>query len=94
MTRVKIEQIFDFPAPPQIPTPPAWEYWAPPTLTATQTVFTLPVAPQMVLAFRNGLAMKPGLDYTWYATEITFVAGQIPQAGDEMMFYFVPEGER
>lgn len=57
------------------------------TINGTNTAFTLSNIPnpQSSLAlFRNGLMLKPGLDYTLSSAAITFLSVDIPVVGDTL----------
>ena len=57
------------------------------TLNGINTVFTLLFAPSPVnslILFRNGLLQTHGFDFSLAGNVITFLAGSIPQAGDEL----------
>lgn len=57
-------------------------------INGVNTAFTLNTAPSpsnSLTLYRNGLAMKAGLDYSVAGTTITFVASQVPATGDVLL---------
>src|SRR5450631_3063633 len=57
------------------------------TLNGINAVFTLLFAPSPVnslILFRNGLLQTHGFDFSQAGNVVTFLAGSIPQAGDEL----------
>lgn len=58
------------------------------TLDGINTTFTLLFAPSPVnslILFRNGLLQTHGFDYSLAGNVVTFLAGSVPQAGDELI---------
>ena len=58
------------------------------TVDGSNTTFTLANAPNpssSVALFRNGLLMKPGMDYTVSGSSVLFQTGVAPQPGDTLL---------
>ena len=60
-------------------------------IDGTNATFTLSNTPNPVTSlalFRNGIAQKPGLDYTLTGATVQFLSGAIPQPGDILMAWY------
>ncbi|MBI3469911.1 MAG: hypothetical protein HY013_00975 [Candidatus Solibacter usitatus] len=56
-------------------------------VNGVNAAFTLAAAPNPVsslMVFRNGILKRQGIDYTVGGNSVTFLAGQIPQSGDNL----------
>jgi hypothetical protein len=61
------------------------------TINGVNAVFTLQTAPspsQSLLLAVNGVVQKPGVDFTLSSSTVTFLAGAIPEAGDELLSWY------
>ena len=61
------------------------------TINGVNTTFTLaeaPVPPASLQVVRNGIVLRAGVDFNLSSNSITFVAGAIPQTGDELMSWY------
>jgi hypothetical protein len=61
------------------------------TINGVNAVFTLQTAPNPVQSLQlavNGVMQKPGVDFTLSSATITFLAGAIPQGGDELLSWY------
>ena len=61
------------------------------TIDGVNDEFTLVAAPSPAESLQlvvNGMMQKPGVDFTLSSNTITFVAGAIPQAGDELLSWY------
>jgi len=61
------------------------------TINGVNAVFTLQAAPspaQSLLLAVNGVIQKPGEDFTLSSNTVTFLAGAIPQTGDELLSWY------
>jgi hypothetical protein len=61
------------------------------TIDGVNDEFTLATAPSPAASLQlivNGVTQKPGVDFTLSSNTITFVAGAIPQAGDELLSWY------
>lgn len=61
------------------------------TVNGTTAAFTLAHSPSpasSLILQRNGVGLKQGLDYAVSGSNITFVAGAMPQAGDVLQCWY------
>ena len=61
------------------------------TINGVNAGFTLQTAPspaQSLLLAVNGVIQKPGVDFTLSSNTVTFLAGAIPEAGDELLSWY------
>jgi hypothetical protein len=54
-------------------------------VNAMFTLSTAPVPAASLSVFRNGMLQTPGSSYTLQGSTVTFLAGHLPQAGDQVM---------
>jgi hypothetical protein len=58
------------------------------TINGVNATFTLTKAPQRLIVYKNGVTLKSTVGYTLAGLTITFLAGYIPQTGDELLTTF------
>lgn len=61
------------------------------TVNGSNITFTLaapPNPPSSLRLYRNGLAMKPGVDYNLSGSTVAFLAASTPQAGDVLLAFY------
>lgn len=63
-------------------------------IDGTNVTFTLAFAPlaSSLQLFLNGLLMAQTIDYTLSGFTLTYNAGQVPQAGDTMLAWYIKAG--
>jgi hypothetical protein len=57
-------------------------------VNATFTLANTPNPATSLALFRNGIAQKPGFDYTLTGATVQFLSGAIPQTGDILMAWY------
>jgi prefoldin subunit 5 len=65
------------------------------TIDGTNAVFSLAKTPSTAInlaLYRNGIILSNGKDYTLSGTNITFLGGAIPQAGDSLQAFYRTAG--
>jgi hypothetical protein len=61
------------------------------TVNGVNAVFTLQTAPSPAQSLQfavNGVIQKPGVDFTLSSDTVTFLAGAIPETGDELLSWY------